>query len=47
MWYFIWILGINVALAFGIINGMWFESYYDAEKLRESKKAEEMSPHTN
>ncbi|EIF28677.1 cyd operon protein YbgT [Burkholderia sp. Ch1-1] len=26
MWYFSWILGIGVALAFGIINVMWFES---------------------
>ncbi|MGF6758531.1 cyd operon protein YbgT [Paraburkholderia sp. GAS42] len=26
MWYFSWILGIGVALAFGIINVMWFEA---------------------
>jgi cyd operon protein YbgT len=26
MWYFSWILGIGVALAFGIINVMWLES---------------------
>jgi cytochrome bd-I ubiquinol oxidase subunit X len=26
MWYFTWILGIGVALAFGIINVMWLES---------------------
>jgi cyd operon protein YbgT len=26
MWYFSWILGIGVALAFGIINAMWLES---------------------
>jgi cyd operon protein YbgT len=25
MWYFTWILGIGVALAFGIINAMWLE----------------------
>jgi cyd operon protein YbgT len=25
MWYFSWILGIGVALAFGIINVMWLE----------------------
>ena len=25
MWYFTWILGIGVALAFGIINVMWLE----------------------
>ncbi|WP_144111026.1 cytochrome bd-I oxidase subunit CydX [Paraburkholderia sp. BCC1886] len=26
MWYFTWILGIGVALAFGIVNVMWLES---------------------
>ncbi|MDN7675348.1 cytochrome bd-I oxidase subunit CydX [Burkholderia oklahomensis] len=26
MWYFSWILGIGVALAFGIINTMWLEA---------------------
>jgi cytochrome bd-I ubiquinol oxidase subunit X len=26
MWYFTWILGIGLALAFGIINVMWLES---------------------
>lgn len=25
MWYFSWILGLGLALAFGIINGMWHE----------------------
>ncbi|OIQ84607.1 membrane bound YbgT-like protein [mine drainage metagenome] len=26
MWYFTWILGVLLALAFGIINVMWLES---------------------
>ena len=30
MWYFAWILGIGVALAFGLINALWFET---AEKF--------------
>ncbi|HEY0268045.1 MAG TPA: cytochrome bd-I oxidase subunit CydX [Methyloradius sp.] len=25
MWYFTWVLGIGLALAFGIINTMWLE----------------------
>jgi len=25
MWYFAWILGLGLALAFGIINGLWHE----------------------
>ncbi len=26
MWYFTWMLGVLLALAFGIINVMWYES---------------------
>ena len=26
MWYFAWILGVLLAIAFGIINVMWYES---------------------
>ncbi|MGB0958562.1 MAG: cytochrome bd-I oxidase subunit CydX [Litorivicinus sp.] len=25
MWYFAWALGLGLAVAFGILNGMWFE----------------------
>lgn len=25
MWYFAWVLGLGLAVAFGIINGMWHE----------------------
>lgn len=40
MWYFTWILGLGLALAFGIINVMWLESHYafgtrNAEATRE------------
>ena len=41
MWYFTWILGINVAVALAIINVMWLESNYafgqrDEEQTRAS-----------
>jgi len=26
MWYFAWILGLGLAVAFGIINVMWLEA---------------------
>lgn len=26
MWYFTWILGVLLALAFGVINVMWLEA---------------------
>jgi cyd operon protein YbgT len=25
MWYFAWILGLGLAVAFGILNAIWFE----------------------
>lgn len=25
MWYFSWILGLGLAVAVGILNGIWFE----------------------
>ncbi len=25
MWYFTWILGLAFALAFGVLNAMWYE----------------------
>lgn len=28
MWYFTWILGVGLAMAFGIINVMWLEEDY-------------------
>jgi cytochrome bd-I ubiquinol oxidase subunit X len=28
MWYFTWILGLGLALGFGIINVLWLESSY-------------------
>jgi cyd operon protein YbgT len=29
MWYFAWILGVGLALAFGVINAMWLEMSND------------------
>lgn len=26
MWYFTWILGVGVALAFGLISALWYEA---------------------
>ncbi len=25
MWYFSWILGVGLAAAFAVLNGMWYE----------------------
>jgi cyd operon protein YbgT len=37
MWYFTWILGIGVALAFGIINVILLEARLESDAARESK----------
>ena len=37
MWYFTWILGVGLALAFGIINVMWLEASYTFGELDESR----------
>ncbi|PZQ53521.1 MULTISPECIES: cytochrome bd-I oxidase subunit CydX [Novosphingobium] len=29
MWYFSWILGVSLAVGFGIINGVWHEFHTD------------------
>lgn len=34
MWYFCWILGIGVALGFGVINAMWLENEGSLARMR-------------
>ncbi|CAG4923595.1 cytochrome bd-I oxidase subunit CydX [Paraburkholderia saeva] len=46
MWYFSWILGIGVALAFGIINVMWLETRRPAA-ARESGLAKRGGPESS
>lgn len=36
MWYFSWILGLGLALVFGIVNAMWYE-VRDADESREGR----------
>jgi len=40
MWYFAWILGIGLALAFGIINVMWLEANYAFGRRNEEETKE-------
>ncbi|WHO37935.1 cytochrome bd-I oxidase subunit CydX [Sphingobium sp. AP49] len=32
MWYFAWILGVGLAVGFGILNGIWHEFHSDPEE---------------
>jgi cyd operon protein YbgT len=34
MWYFSWILGLGLAMAFAILNGLWHELRRTDEKLK-------------
>ena len=31
MWYFTWILGLGLAVSFGILNGVWHEFHSPAD----------------
>ncbi|MDZ7893894.1 MAG: cytochrome bd-I oxidase subunit CydX [Sphingobium sp.] len=32
MWYFSWVLGLGLAVGFGILNGIWHEFHSDADE---------------
>jgi cyd operon protein YbgT len=40
MWYFAWILGVTAALAFGVINVMWYEFQNEFESDDVAPEAE-------
>ncbi len=35
MWYFAWILGLPLAIAFAVLNAMWFELMEDDKTRRD------------
>lgn len=41
MWYFAWILGLGLAVTFGILNAMWYEvREQERESPRDESRAE-------
>ncbi len=43
MWYFSWILGLGLALSFGVLNAMWYElreGEPDPDRQRPADRAE-------
>jgi cyd operon protein YbgT len=32
MWYFAWVLGLGLAVGFGILNGIWHEFHLPADE---------------
>jgi cyd operon protein YbgT len=47
MWYFSWILGIGLALGFGIINAMWLESRLETARIKVNTEREAAPGRTN
>jgi cytochrome bd-I ubiquinol oxidase subunit X len=41
MWYFSWILGLGLALTFGVLNAIWYEIL---EAQREARNPEKSAP---
>ena len=39
MWYFSWILGTGLALAFGVLNAIWYEVMDPPAEQEESSSA--------
>jgi cyd operon protein YbgT len=41
MWYFSWILGVGLALTFGVLNAIWYEvmNQRRAERASEASKS--------
>ena len=42
MWYFSWILGVLLAVAFGIINVMWYEMEQHVGNVADDQNNEEL-----
>lgn len=40
MWYFCWVLGVGLALSFGILNAIWYE-IVEQQSERVSELADE------
>lgn len=37
MWYFSWVLGLGLAVLFGILNAMWLEIHLERKSRQEKK----------
>lgn len=44
MWYFAWILGLGLAVAFGILNGLWHEFHLFDEGDEGESRPEAVTP---
>lgn len=42
MWYFSWLLGLGLALTFGVLNALWYEIGEDQQQARTRPSAAHM-----
>ncbi len=42
MWYFSWVLGLGLALTFGVLNAMWYEMLEGGDESASPGRAPEM-----
>ncbi|RTZ81147.1 MAG: cytochrome bd-I oxidase subunit CydX [Gammaproteobacteria bacterium] len=42
MWYFSWILGVLLALAFGIINVLWYEAEQHQQSIADTSSRDSL-----
>ena len=40
MWYFTWVLGVGLAVGFGILNGIWHEFHLPVSEFEGSRGIE-------
>ncbi len=47
MWYFAWILGLGLAIAFGVLNAIWYEITELESKRPTATRGDLASPHAH
>ncbi len=38
MWYFTWVLGLGLAVGFGILNGLWHEFHLPVDEVGDPER---------
>jgi cytochrome bd-I ubiquinol oxidase subunit X len=44
MWYFSWILGLGLALTFGVLNAIWYEILETQREVQQLQKLHKSVP---
>ena len=44
MWYFIWSIGLGLAVSFGVLNALWLEKRFEQNDTPGSRRPQEHRP---